>query len=75
LAGRDVGDVFDRLADAAQGLGYGEDGVGKFMSLTQAQIRHVAERRPRDVAALGRIIGEAKAERFGAAFLRVLRDG
>jgi hypothetical protein len=35
----------------------------------------VAERRPRDEAALGRIIGEAKAERFGAAFLRVLREG
>jgi ATP-dependent DNA helicase RecQ len=75
LAGRDAGDLFDRLADAAQTLGYGEDGVGKFMSLTQAQIRHVAERRPRDLAALGRIIGEAKAERFGAAFLRVLRTG
>jgi ATP-dependent DNA helicase RecQ len=75
LAGRDAGDLFDRLADAAQTLGYGEDGVGKFMSLTQAQIRHVAERRPRDLAALGRIIGEAKAERFGAAFLRVLREG
>ena len=75
LAGREEGDVFDRLAAAAQALGHGADGAGKFMALTQAQLRHLAERRPRDRAGVARLIGEARAERFGEAFLGILRDG
>ena len=74
LAGRDEGDLFDRLAEAAQALSYGEDGAGKFMALTQSHLRHLAERRPRDLGGVARIVGEPKAERFGPAFLTILRD-
>jgi len=74
LAGREAGDLFDRLMEAQQRLARGEDGVDKPLSCTQSTLRHIAERRPRDLAALERIsgVGPQKAERFGAAFLDIL---
>jgi ATP-dependent DNA helicase RecQ len=77
LAGREVGALYDRLAEAARDLARGEDGTGKPLSCDAATLRRIAERRPRDRAELERLpgMGAVRAERFGAAFLAVLREG
>ncbi len=77
LAGRPEGAVFDRLAEVQLALVRGEDGTGKYLTCSPATLRAIAERRPSTLAELAGIggIGEAKVERFGAAFLRVLREG
>jgi ATP-dependent DNA helicase RecQ len=71
LAGCDAGALYDRLEKAAQRLARGEDGTGKPMSCPPATLRHVAERRPGSLEDLARMPGmnEARAERFGDAFL------
>lgn len=74
LAGRDEGAVYDRLVTAQADLLRGDDGIGKLMSCSAALLAKVAELRPRDLDALGRLLGERRAERFGAAFLAVLDD-
>jgi len=75
LAGQDAGQIFDRLAEVQLTLARGEDGTGKHLSCTQATLRHIAESRPSTLADLDRItgMGGPKTERFGAAFLAVLR--
>ncbi len=77
LAGKPQGEAFDRLTDAQSALARGEDGTGKYMSCTTSTLRHIAERRPDSLGALEKIpgMGPQKAERFGAAFLDVLREG
>lgn len=77
LAGRPEGALFDRLAEVQLALARGEDGTGKYLTCTPATLRAIVERRPSTLAELARIqgIGDAKIERFGAAFLEVLRDG
>ena len=76
LAGRPAGQVFDRLADAQLALSRGEDGTGKYLSVTHSTLRLIAERRPASLSDLERIqgMGEQKVERFGQAFLNVLRE-
>jgi ATP-dependent DNA helicase RecQ len=76
LAGRAEGEVFDRLADAQLALSRGEDGTGKYLSVTHSTLRLIAERRPSTLTELQRIqgMGDQKVERFGAAFLSVLRE-
>ncbi|MEL6952991.1 MAG: DNA helicase RecQ [Pseudomonadota bacterium] len=75
LAGRGSGPIFDQLHDAQTELSRGEDGAGKFLNCTQSTLRHVAERKPDSLDDLARIpgMGPAKAERFGEAFLEILR--
>jgi ATP-dependent DNA helicase RecQ len=77
LAGRETGALFDRLQEAASRLARGADGTGKYLTVSRASLRHVAERRPRSVDDLARLPGMdlRKAERFGDAFLDILRDG
>lgn len=77
LAGRDAGAVFDRLAETQLRLQRGEDGTGKPLSCTQSTLRQIAEQRPSTLSDLDRIggLGPQKIERFGPAFLEVLRDG
>ncbi|MFN3993214.1 MAG: DNA helicase RecQ [Tabrizicola flagellatus] len=77
LAGRPEGALFDRLAEVQLALARGEDGTGKYLTCTHATLRAIVERRPSTLADLARIqgMGDAKIERFGAAFLEVLRDG
>lgn len=77
LAGRDAGQVFDRLADMQLRLTRGEDGTEKPMSLTMGALRKIAEARPSTLSELDRVadLGPAKIERFGQAFLEILRDG
>jgi len=76
LAGREAGAVFDRLADMQLALSRGEDGTGKYLSVTHSTLRIIAERRPSTLTELQRIqgMGEQKVERFGEAFLTVLRE-
>ena len=76
LAGRPEAQIFDRLADVQLALSRGEDGTGKYLSVTHSTLRLIAERRPSSLSDLERIqgMGEQKVERFGRAFLDVLRE-
>ncbi|TAG10715.1 MAG: ATP-dependent DNA helicase RecQ, partial [Rhodobacterales bacterium] len=69
--------LFDRLAEVQLELSRGEDGTGKYLSCTHSTLRQIAERRPSTLSELHDIqgMGELKVERFGAAFLAVLREG
>ena len=75
LAGRDAGEVFDRLAEVQLQLARGADGIGKPLSLSQSALRRIAEARPSTLSELDRAgdLGPAKLDRFGAAFLEVIR--
>ncbi|MDP4034483.1 MAG: DNA helicase RecQ [Pseudorhodobacter sp.] len=76
LAGREAATVFDRLAEVQMQLARGTDGIGKPLSLSQSALRKIAEARPSTLSDLDRTadLGPAKLERFGAAFLAVIRD-
>ena len=75
LAGREEGAVFDRLLDAQNELQYGPMGTQKPMSCTPSTLRQIAERKPDTLDDLERISGmdAPKTERFGEAFLELLR--
>ncbi len=75
LAGRDAAQIFDRLAEVQLTLTRGADGIGKPLSCAQSTLRQIAESRPSTLSDLDQIsgMGPAKTERFGVAFLGVLR--
>ncbi len=73
VASRGSGEVYDQLLAAQADLSRGETGVDKPLSCTAAQLARVAELRTADDAMLVRVLGERRAERFGSAFLDVLR--
>ena len=77
LAGGEAGTLFDRLAAAQQDLARGPDGTGKLLSCSQGTLAKIAEARPRSEAELARLPGmnPARVERFGAAFLEIIRAG
>ncbi|WP_374434393.1 DNA helicase RecQ [Tabrizicola sp.] len=77
LVGRPEGALFDRLAEVQLELCRGEDGTGKYLTCTHSTLRAIAERRPSTLGELQAIqgMGELKLERFGEAFLAVLREG
>lgn len=72
LAGKAAGDVFDQLKAAQLALINGPHGTEKPLSCSTSQIAKVAGQKPQNEAAIARIIGEAKAERFADAFLEIL---
>ncbi len=76
LVGRPEGAVFDRLSEVQLTLARGEDGTGKYLTCSPAALRAIAERRPSTLGELVAIggMGEQKVERFGEAFLAILRD-
>ena len=76
LVGRPEAALFDRLAEVQLELCRGEDGTGKYLTCTHSTLRAIAERRPSTLGELAGIsgMGEAKVERFGQAFLAVLRE-
>jgi ATP-dependent DNA helicase RecQ len=76
LAGKPEAALFDRLAEAQLSLSRGEDGTGKYLSCTHSTLRQIAERRPSTLTELQAIqgMGEQKTDRFGAAFLAILRE-
>ncbi|MFB9150670.1 DNA helicase RecQ [Roseovarius ramblicola] len=75
LAGRAAGEVYDRLIEVSRDLARGDCGTLRPLSCTHSTLRQIAERRPSTLDALERLpgMGPQKAERFGAAFLDVLR--
>ena len=72
LAGRSEGAIYDRLLEVQADLSRGPEGTDKPMSCSASQLAKVASQKPRDAAALERLIGARHAERFGNAFLEVL---
>lgn len=76
LAGRAEGQIYDRLSEAQLRLMRGDEGTEKLLSCSASTLRKIAERRPRDLAAMARIQGmdAQKAERFGDAFLEILHE-
>jgi len=74
LAGRDAGSVFDRLLEVQAELTRGEAGTDKPLSCSTSLLAKVAQLRNPDDHAIERIIGDKRAERFGPAFLDVLRQ-
>ena len=77
LAGRPEGAVFDRLAEAQLVLSRGQDGTGKYLECNHSTLRQIAVRCPSTLAELQAVpgMGEQKVNRFGSAFLAVLREG
>ena len=77
LVGRPSGPIYDRLAEVQLSLLRGIDGTGKPLSLSPGTLRRIAEARPSTLSDLDRVgdLGPAKIERFGTAFLEVLREG
>ncbi|NSX53206.1 DNA helicase RecQ [Parasulfitobacter algicola] len=74
LAGRNEGAVYDRLLEVQAELARGPQGQDKPMSCSASLLAKVAQLRSHDLGALTRILGERRAERFGPAFLDVLKD-
>jgi len=74
LAAEHDGALFDRLREAQVSLLRGADGAGKPMSCSTASLAQLARQKPDNSGAVERILGAKKAERFGDAFLEVLRE-
>ena len=74
LAGREAGNVYDRLLAVQADLARGSEGTDKPMSCSAALLAKVAQLRSTDADTLTRLLGEPRSARFGPAFLDVLRD-
>ena len=74
LAGRDAGNVYDRLLQVQADLMRGANGADKPVTCSSSQLAKIAEVKPGDLGSLTRLLGERRAERFGEAFLDVLRE-
>jgi ATP-dependent DNA helicase RecQ len=74
LAGRTEGTIYDRLLEVQADLSRGPHGTDKPMSCSASQLAKVASQKPRDTAALSRLLGDRHAERFGDAFLTVISE-
>jgi len=73
LAGRAEGDIYDRLLAVQADLARGDAGIERPLSCSASQLAKIASQKPRDAAAIERLVGDRRAERFAAAFLDVLR--
>ena len=73
LAGRDAGDVYDQLLEVQAELSRGALGTEKPLSCSASLLAKVAQLHNANAEAIERILGEKRAERFGAAFLDVLQ--
>jgi len=74
LAGRDAGTIYDRLLEAQGTLARGPDGTDKPMSCSASMLAKIASTKPQDLSAMERLLGDKKAERFGAVFLDVINE-
>ncbi|KZY01593.1 MULTISPECIES: DNA helicase RecQ [unclassified Sulfitobacter] len=73
LAGRNAGELYDRLLQIQADLSRGTQGTDKPLSCSASQLAKVAQLRDPDDTTLERVLGERRAARFGPAFLDVLR--
>ncbi|NOD76238.1 MULTISPECIES: DNA helicase RecQ [unclassified Ruegeria] len=74
LAGRDQGEIYDRLLEVQSQLSRGPDGIDKPLTCSASQLAKVAQMRPDDPRGIETVLGDRRHERFGAAFLDVLRE-
>ena len=74
LAGRDQGGIYDRLLEVQSQLSRGPDGIDKPLTCSASQLAKVAQLRSDDPRAIEQVLGDRRHERFGAAFLDVLRQ-
>jgi ATP-dependent DNA helicase RecQ len=74
LAGRGEGLVFDRLLAVQADLSCGVDGGEKPLTCSASLLAKVAALRSGDSAMLARILGQRRDERFGEAFMEVLKE-
>ncbi len=74
LAGGNAGAVYDQLMEAQNRLKNGEGGFDKPVSCSASLLAKIAETRPRDHAAMTRLLGDRRADRFADAFLAILSD-
>ncbi|WP_170376314.1 DNA helicase RecQ [Ruegeria atlantica] len=74
LAGREQGDIYDRLLEVQTQLSRGSDGIDKPLTCSASQLAKVAQLRPNDPRGMEQVLGNRRHERFGAAFLDVLRQ-
>lgn len=73
LAGRGAGDLYDQLLEVQAELSRGTLGTEKPLSCSASLLAKVAQMHNPDVHAIERLLGDKRAERFGAAFLDVIR--
>ena len=73
LAGRSAGSVYDQLLEAQAELARGDGGIDKPLSCSSSQLAKLAQMRHADAQTLEKVLGDRRAERFGPAFLDVLR--
>ncbi|SEK71297.1 ATP-dependent DNA helicase RecQ [Roseovarius azorensis] len=73
LAGRAAGDLYDQLVQVQAELVHGPDGIDRPLSCSASLLAKVASQRPHTAQDMTRLLGEKYAERFGPAFLDVLR--
>jgi ATP-dependent DNA helicase RecQ len=73
LAGGRAGGVYDELMAVQAELARGADGTEKPLSCSASLLAKVAQMPGADASGLTRLLGERRAERFGDAFLDVLR--
>ena len=76
LAGSPEGALFDRLQEAQLELARGPSGTDRFLCCTTTTLARIAAERPRSLPELERVsgMGAQKAERFGDAFLALIRE-
>ena len=73
LAGREAGELYDRLLAVQADLARGETGTDKPLSCSSSLLARVASARPGTLQDMARLLGEKRSDRFGAAFLDVLQ--
>ena len=73
LAARGTGALYDQLLEAQASLTHGACGTDKPLTCSASLLAKVAERKPADQDGMVRLLGERRAERFGAAFLDVVQ--
>jgi ATP-dependent DNA helicase RecQ len=75
LAGRAAGSLYDQLLATQADLSRGECGTLKPLSCSASQLAKIADRRPTEEYGLAQVLDDKRMERFGDAFLDILRAG
>ena len=74
LAGAKEGELYDLLLAVQSDLTRGSLGVDKPLSCSTSLLSKIAKLKPRSLYEMAKIIGQKKTDRFGAAFLDVLKN-
>ena len=74
FAGRDQGEIYDQLLEVQSQLSRGSDGIDKPLTCSASQLAKVAQLCPDNPRGMEQVLGDLRHERFGSAFLDVLRQ-